>query len=87
MIRTWLLHTKNGNMIINENEAIQNAKDQEKKGIEPKFYWMNWKEDKKEGPAGWLVWSTFEDGAGVVFKNKNGCYYVVTGWQADFCYN
>lgn len=37
-------------------------------------------------PAGWLIWSTFEDGCGVVYRRSDGKMIVVTGWQGEFCY-
>ena len=33
--RNFVLHTKDGNKVITESEAIQNALDQEQQGIEP----------------------------------------------------
>lgn len=85
MMKSWVLHTKEGNKVITEDEAIRNAKEQERAGVNASYYWLDYKTGKKEGSAGWLIWSTWEDGAGVCFRRSDGKYYIVTGWQADFC--
>lgn len=86
-MRTFLLHTKDGNRVITASEIVQNAKDQEAAGIEPGYYWYNHKtkEAEKERPAGWLIWSTWEDGACICYKRNDNTYGILTGWQSDFC--
>lgn len=88
MERVYTIHRASGcNLTIKTSEAIQNAMDQEKEGIKPMFSWYNWKKHERVTPAGWLVWSTYQDGAGVVYKRpEDGKYIVVTGWQGDFMY-
>jgi hypothetical protein len=71
---------------LTPDEIINNAIEQEQKGIEPLYYLRDSKGGFYPG-AGWLVWSTWDDGAGVVFKKENGTYSIITGWQADFIYN
>ena len=84
MKRTFLLHTRDGNKVITEAEAIQNAQEQEAAGIEPRYS----SRLAPDMPPGWLVWSTWEDGAGVVYKRpENGTYFILTGWQGEFCLN
>lgn len=87
MERTFLLHLKSGNKIITEREAIDNALQQEKEGIQPHYSFYDYKAKEKITPAGWLVWSTYEDGCGVVYRRSDGKMIVVTGWQGDFCFD
>lgn len=84
--RTFILHTREGQKLIYEHEAIENALDQEASGIIPCYSWM----DKGEAvtPPGWLVWNTWADGCGVVYRReKDGKPVLVIGWPGDFCFN
>lgn len=76
--KKYILHFASGNKIISEKEAIANAIEQKNSGVTPLY--------KRSGSDahGWLVWSTFEDGAGVVFQREDGSAYVSTGLQGDF---
>jgi hypothetical protein len=76
--KKYILHFASGNKIISEKEAIANAIEQKNSGVKPLY--------KRIGSdaRGWLVWSTFEDGAGVVFQREDGSAYVSTGLQGDF---
>lgn len=86
MIRNYLIHTKDGNKVLTTDEIIANAKQQEADGITPHYFYRYGKNGEMER-GGWLVWSTWEDGAGVVFKLDNDNYMILDGWQADFIYN
>lgn len=81
-----VLHLKDGNKIYTKTELIENAIEQEKDGVKPHYYLRNNKGGFFAG-AGWLVYSTYQDGAGVVYKSENGNYNLVEGWQSDFVYN
>jgi hypothetical protein len=86
MERTFIIHRHNEeNLIIKESEAIQNALDQEKEGITPHYSFF----DKGENITnpGWLVWSTYEDGCGVVYRRNDGKMILITGWQGEFNYH
>ena len=85
-MRNFLLHTKDGNKIITESDAIQNALDQERDRVKPHYSFYNHKTGEEITPAGWLVWSTWEDGCGVVYRREDGKMIVATGWQGDFCF-
>lgn len=76
--KKYILHFASGNKIISEKEAIANAIEQKNSGVKPLY--------KRIGSdaRGWLVWSTFKDGAGVVFQREDGSAYVSTGLQGDF---
>lgn len=76
--KKYILHFASGNKIISEKEAIANAIKQKNSGVTPLY--------KRSGSdaRGWLVWSTFEDGAGVVFQREDGSAYVSTGLRGDF---
>ena len=84
--RNFVLHTKDGNKVITESEAIQNALDQEQQGIEPMYSFYDYKNKKPVTPLGWLVWSTYKDGCGVVYRRSDGKMILITGWQGDFAY-
>ena len=34
----------------------------------------------------WLIWSTWEDGAGVVVPRDDGKLVLLTGWQSNLAY-
>ncbi len=83
--KNYLLHTKSSNKIITKRDAIENALYQESMGIEPHYARYDKKKHKQLSPLGWLVWSTYEDGCGIVYRKKEtGEMIVTTGWQGDF---
>ena len=84
MERTFLIHTKDGNKVLKESEIIANAQEQERAGIAPHLCFYGKDTSDIITPAGWLVWSTWDDGAGVVYKRNDGKYIIVTGWQGEF---
>lgn len=86
MGRSFILHLKNENKLITEAEAIREAEKQEKTGIYPRYAWCDNKTGEPITPKGWLVWSTYADGVGVVYRRNDGEMILVTGWQGDFCY-
>ena len=81
---TKLIHTKNGNLLLTDEDIISNAKEQEAEGIAPCYALYDHKKREAITRPGWLVWSTWEDGCGVVIKGENGSYHTLTGWQSDF---
>ena len=85
--RNYLLHTQNGNRIITESEAIENALEQEAAGIKPMYKVRDYKTGEAITPPGWLIWSTFADGAGVAHRREtDGKIIILTGWQGDFIF-
>ena len=81
MERRYIIHRDSGNLILAASEIIQNAQEQEKAGLKPCY-----KHFALDVP-GWLVWSTWHDGAGVVYKRpEDGKYIIVTGWQGEFTF-
>lgn len=85
--KNYLLHAKSSNKIITKRDAIENALYQESMGIEPHYARYDKKNHKQLSPLGWLVWSTYEDGCGIVYRKKEtGEMIVTTGWQGDFSY-
>ena len=84
MEERYILHTKNGVELVTESQAISNALDQEKSGITPLYSFRDYKTGEKLTPPGWLVWSTFADGCGVVYRRSDGKMIVTTGFQGDF---
>lgn len=84
--RTYIIRLKTGNKIITESDAIVNAEDQKVQGVAPHYtLFDNIKKEKLSNP-GWLVWSTWQDGAGVVVPRDDGKMVLLTGWQSDFAY-
>ena len=80
-----LLHTKNGNIIITRQDMIENALEQKKQGIKPCYAFLDAKYKNPCLPAGWLVYSTWDDGCGVVYPLSSGDGFgIVTGWQCEF---
>lgn len=84
MEERYILHTKSGVQIVTESQAINNALDQEKSGVIPRYSFRDYKTGEKLTPPGWLVWSTFADGCGVVYRRYDGKMIVATGFQGDF---
>ena len=84
MEERYILHTKNGVELVTESQAISNALDQEKSGVIPRYSFRDYKTGEKLTPPGWLVWSTFVDGCGVVYRRSDGKMIVTTGFQWDF---
>ena len=84
--RIYTLHLKSGNKTITWEEAIANAEEQKTQGATPHYtLFDNIKKEKLSNP-GWLVWSTWQDGAGVVVPRDDGKLVLLTGWQSDFAY-
>lgn len=86
-MRAYILHLKDGNRLVTEAEAIQEAERQEKAGTVPRYAWRDYKTGEPITPPGWLVWSKYADGCGVVYRRSDGKMILVTGWQGDFACN
>ena len=84
MEERYILHTRKGVQIVTESQAINNALDQEKSGIIPRYSFRDYKTGENLTPPGWLVWSTFADGCGVVYRRSDERRIVTTGLQGDF---
>lgn len=84
MERNYLIHTRDGNKVLTAAEIIQNALEQEAAGIEPLYRYAHYKTREPITPPGWLVWSTWDDGAGVVYRREDGKMIIITGWQGEF---
>ncbi len=81
----YVLHAKNSVQLVTESQAINNALEQEKSGISPRYAFRDYKTGENLTPPGWLVWSTYEDGCGVVYRRPDGKMIVTTGFPGDFC--
>ena len=85
MEKNYILHFKGQkSVVITESQAIAEALAQEKDGVKPRYAWRDCKTGENLTPPGWLIWSNWEDGAGVVYRRSDGKMIVVTGWQGDF---
>lgn len=84
--RIYTLHLKSGNKTITESEAIAYAEDQRSQGITPHYAYIYGHKKEKLSSPGWLIWSTRQDGAGVVVPRDDGKLVLLTGWQSDFAY-
>lgn len=85
MERMYTIHTKNGTKTLTAAEIIENAKEQERQGIKPSYFFYGKNTSDRITPSGWLIWSTYKDGCGVCYPTGNGKYGIVTGWQGEFC--
>lgn len=86
MDKNYVLHTRDGVQLVTEAQTINNALEQEKSGITPRYAFRDYKTGENLTPPGWLVWSTSADGCGVVYRRKDGKLIITTGLQGDFCY-
>ena len=78
-------HLKNGaQLLLSDDEIINNAIEQEKSGIKPHYAFYDYKKNEKVTPAGWLVWSLFDGGCGVVYRREDGKMIICAGVQGDF---
>ena len=84
--RIYTLHLKSGNKMITRENAIANAEDQKAQGVTPHYTLFDNAKGEKLSNPGWLVWSTWQDGAGVVVPRDDGKLVLLTGWQSDFAY-
>ena len=85
MDKNYVLHTAAGVQLMTEAQAINNALEQEQSGIVPRYCFRDCKTKERITPPGWLGWSTYSDGCGVVYRRKDGKMIIATGWQGDFC--
>ena len=69
-----------------QEEIINNALNQEEQGIEPHYAWIDYQTRKPLTPLGWLVWSTWDHGCGIVYRREDGKMIITTGVQGDFGY-
>lgn len=67
-------------------ELIENAKQQKRDGVKPLYSFWDYKRNEAITPAGWLVCSTYQDGAIVVYpvQGDEERLGIVRGWQGEF---
>lgn len=80
----YTLHLHDGIKTFSKSELIENAKQQERDGVKPMYVFYGKDTSDHITPPGWLVFSTWTDGAGVVCKYDNGRYGLIRGWQGEF---
>lgn len=86
MEKSYILHRKGqAAELVTAEQVIDNALEQERSGIVPRYSWRDAKTGEKVTPPGWLVWSTLADGCGVVYRRADGKMIVTTGFPGDFC--
>lgn len=86
MEKSYILHRKGqAAELVTAEQVINNALEQERSGIVPRYSWRDAKTGEKVTPPGWLVWSTFADGCGVVYRRPDGKMIISTGFPGDFC--
>lgn len=71
--------------LVTADQAVNNALKQEAAGMVPRYAFHDYKTGENLTPPGWLVWSTYADGCGVVFRRNDGKMIITTGMQGDFC--
>ena len=73
----YLIHTRDGAKIFTHADLVNEARRQQAAGFKPMY------KHREMAKPGFLVFSTYEDGAGVVILHgDNG--QLVRGWQGDF---
>lgn len=82
--RVYIIHTQKSTLIIKAQEAISNALEQKKNGIMPHYAYLY--SNGETSAPGWLVWSTWMDGCGVVIRRNDNDFMILTGWQGDFVF-
>ena len=73
-------------LLLSDADIIKNALEQERNGTKPHYAFYDYKKKEVATPAGWLVWSVFDGGCGVVYRRKDGKMIICAGVQGDFCY-
>lgn len=67
-------------------DLIQNAREQLADGLEPIYCYIFSEKRREYSRPGYLVYSTYQDGAAVVVLDADGkTGRIFTGWQSDFC--
>lgn len=86
-MRKYVIHATDGVKVFSASEIIENALKQEHNGIAPHYALYDYVHSEKLTPAGWLVWSTLESGAGIVYRRpSDGKMIISVGTQGDFVY-
>ena len=86
MEKSYILHRKGqAAELVTAEQVINNALEQERSGIVPRYAFRDYKTGEKLTPPGWLVWSTWADGCGVVYRRPDGKMIILTGFPGDFC--
>jgi len=85
MAENYIVHACNGMQIFTRAQVINSALEQETAGIAPRYAFRDYKTGGNLTPPGWLIWSTYADGCGVVFRRNDGEMAIITGTQGDFC--
>lgn len=87
MLSKYLIHLSDGTVKeYTREQIILNAKKQESLGFKPRYKLRSQNGVKSDFPAGWLIWSTWKDGCGVVYKKSDETYDILIGRQGDFNY-
>ena len=80
-----LCRKMNGELLTaTDEQIIENALQQERDGIQPQYSFRDYKTGEKLTPPGWLVWSLYDGGCGVVYRRADGKMIITTGLQGDF---
>ena len=89
MREVYVIHpaaNKGDAVIYTREDLLNNAREQAAQGIKPSYGWIDEKNGGIIGKPGFLVYSTWKDGAGVAVLREDGTGYIMTGWQADFSF-
>ena len=84
MEEVYIIHTSAASLRITREEAIAEAERQAALGVKPMYRFDLGRGDRT--PPGWLIWSTWEDGAGVAYLRSDGVWIIARGWQGEFVY-
>lgn len=85
--RVHVIGEKNGKCItITVKEILDNALRQERIGISPHYVFWDYENQKAITTPGWMIWTSYNHGCGVVYRRKDGKMVLLTGMQGDFAY-
>ena len=70
--------------VYSASQVYENALHQRDQGVQPSYRYNFGKGDYSD--PGYLVWSTWDNGAGVCIVNEKYSrgYCILTGWQGEF---
>lgn len=74
--------------VLTSETLIQNAREQRAAGIGPGYQFIYDFERKEYSRPGYLVYSTYQDGACIVILDKaENATQIIRGWQGDFVFS
>nr|DAF06956.1 MAG TPA: Ribosome-associated factor Y protein S30Ae family, Structural.7A [Caudoviricetes sp.] len=84
---TYIIGKENGKYTTaTVKEILNEALRQERIGIFPHYVFWDYENQKAITTPGWMIWTSYNHGCGVVYRRKDGKMVLLTGMQGDFAY-